>query len=110
MPTIFGMERKHDGGGVRDYIHVDDVVEANMLALQRGLMKGVFNVGTGIPTNTAHLLDLINGLLGQRLIPEYADPREGDTPFSVLDNKKLKSWGWRPQVDLLEGLNGLINP
>jgi UDP-glucose 4-epimerase len=95
--TIFG-----DGGQTRDFIHVDDVVRALLLAPGRG---GVFNVGSGVATSVRELHERCRAVSGDERPPRQAPPREGDVVRSVLDvSLAAAELGWRPEVSLDEGL------
>ncbi|KPK40929.1 MAG: hypothetical protein AMJ78_06615, partial [Omnitrophica WOR_2 bacterium SM23_29] len=60
------------GEQFRDFIYVKDVVEANLKALGYG-KSGIFNVGTGKPNTFNRLIEILNGMLGKNLQPEYFD-------------------------------------
>jgi len=93
-----------DGEYVRDYVYVKDVVEANLLAMERGDNE-VFNIGTGRGTTVNELFRMLKELTGYRRDPVYAPPRKGDVRKSVLDCRKAKEiLGWEPKVSLEEGL------
>ncbi len=95
--TIFG-----DGGQERDFVHVDDVVGALMVAPGSG---GVFNVGSGVATTVLELHERCRAVTGDERPPRIAPAREGDLRRSALDvSLAAQKLGWRPQVDLDEGL------
>ena len=100
---VYAKERRGDEGGVRDYIHVSDVVTANMLALGRAV-PGIFNVGTGVGHTTAEVLDAVSAALGVAPVVEYSGVRPGDLQRSVLDPGKLEKLGWRANVDFTDGI------
>ena len=93
-----------DGSQTRDYVHVSDVVAANLAALKAGL-EGAYNVGTGVESDVStvarHLLALSGNKAGVRHGPE----RKGDIPRSALDATRLRAaTGWAPRLSLAEGL------
>jgi UDP-glucose 4-epimerase len=91
-----------DGQQTRDFVYVDDVVEANLLALAADALPGMYNVGTGKATS---ILELYHLLAGSESQPEFAPPRPGDVRHSALDCTQARSaLGWRPRVPLVEGL------
>jgi UDP-glucose 4-epimerase len=98
-PTqIFG-----DGLQTRDFVYVDDVVEAVLAAANGG--PGVYNVGTGIETTVVDLHGLCRRVSGSDRDPEFAPPRPGDARRSVIDpSLAAGELGWRPQHVLDEGL------
>jgi len=101
--TIFG-----DGEYIRDYIYVDDVVRANILAIEKG-KNIVLNIGTGRGTTVNELFKMLKDIIGYTDEPVYAPPRKGDVRKSVLDCSKAKQiLGWEPKVSLEEGLRRTV--
>ena len=101
--TIFG-----DGEYVRDYVYVDDVVRANILAMEKG-KNVVLNIGTGRGTTVNELFMMLKSITGYSDEPEYAPPRKGDVRKSILDCSKAKEiLGWEPEVSLEEGLRRTV--
>jgi UDP-glucose 4-epimerase len=91
-----------DGLQTRDFICVDDVVQANLLALQPDAPAGVYNVGSGQATS---ILELHRLLAGPHARYKRMPARPGDIRHSVLDSSAARSaLGWQPKVPLLEGL------
>jgi len=104
--TIFG-----DGTQTRDYVYVRDVVDATYLAATRpmppigGIDARAFNVGTGIPTSVVDLADSLLRASGRNAPIEFAPKRAGEQMESYLTaNKAESALGWRPRVQLAEGL------
>src|SRR5208283_2465217 len=93
-----------DGSKIRDYIYVDDVVEANLAALSRGHGE-VFNIASGIPTSDQEVFSRICQLLGSpELRPQYVGKRPGEIDGICLDISKAKQLlGWSPRVTIAEG-------
>lgn len=98
---IFG-----DGEQTRDFVHVEDVVAANLLAAERG--SGVYNVGAGSRTTINDLAREIIRLSGSRSSIEHAPPRAGDVRHSRGNVERIKGLGWEPRVTLAEGLGRLL--
>ena len=97
--TIFG-----SGEDTRDYVYVDDVVEAQLRAAEapRGELCVV---GTGVETSTRRIFELLAGECGYQRPPVMAPPRAGDIPRIALDAARaLAAWGWTPRVALEDGL------
>ncbi len=84
-----------DGEQTRDFVHVFDVVSANMLVSDKDV-NGVYNVGTGVEYSVNQIADMISD--NQVYIPA----RVGEARRSVADISKIKSIGWRPNVKLEE--------
>ena len=92
------------GTDTRDYIHVDDVVRANLLALDSTVCDH-FNVGTGRLTDTNTIYRLLAERLGKPLDVEHGPDRQGDLKASALDSAKIsRELGWKPEVSLEEGI------
>ncbi|MDH6196405.1 UDP-glucose 4-epimerase [Mycobacterium frederiksbergense] len=104
-PTkIFG-----DGTDTRDYVYVDDVVDAFVRAggTEGGGLR--FNVGTGVETSTRELHTAIAKAVGAPDEPEMHPPRLGDLRRSRLDNGRARQvLGWQPQVDLAAGVQKTV--
>ena len=100
-PTIFG-----DGTQSRDFTFVEDVVEANVLAMDApGAAGQVLNVAHGERTTVNGLLEQLGAVTGVRVEPRYAPPRAGEVRHSLADvSRARRVLGWEPRVDLREGL------
>ena len=101
---IFG-----DGSSSRDYVHVDDVIEAFVRCLD-GRTDGAFlNVGTGLPTSVRDLHSLMAKACGAADAPEHRQPRLGELQHIALDAGHLEQvTGWAAQIDLEAGLPGTV--
>jgi UDP-glucose 4-epimerase len=100
-PTkIFG-----DGTDTRDYVFVDDVVDAFVKASGEAGNGQRFNVGTGTETSTRQLHSVIAKAAGAPDEPEFHPPRIGDLRRSCLDISRAKQvLGWQPQVGIDDGV------
>jgi UDP-glucose 4-epimerase len=97
--TIFG-----DGSQTRDYVYVEDVARAHLLALEAG-QGGAFNIGTGVETDVNRLAEQIRLASGWQQAPVYAPARPGEQQRSCVDPARAgELLGWRPQVDLSSGI------
>ncbi len=96
------------GEQVRDFIYVEDLARAHVDVLQlRGL--DYFNVGTETGSKIRDVVDLIFELAGAEVPIEDLGERPGDVPANYASSEKLmRTTGWRPQVDLREGLRRTI--
>ncbi len=113
-PTLY-----EDGGAIRDYVNIDDVVDANVLVLEDDRAAGrVFNVGGGQSVTTREFADIVMRQYGSSqpamVTGEY---RFGDTRHIVSDISALRGLGWEPKrrpaesvaayAEWLEGMDGL---
>lgn len=100
--TLFGEDYPTpDGTCIRDYIHVSDLAEAHIAAVEH-LLKGgasdVFNVGTGGGRSVREVLAAVERVTGKKAPHTIGPRREGDPPSLVADSSKLqKTLGWRPK-------------
>jgi len=103
VPTINAYPEDPEGMS-RDYVFVEDVARANVLALEKGEGQAI-NIGTGRPVKTRELLASISSILGKELKYTRAGPRPGDLRRSCLDAAKAaRVLGWKPCFDLDGGL------
>ncbi len=96
-----------DGTKTRDYVYIDDVVRANLLALELPLKypDPVFNVGTGVETTLNELYRKVARLLGKDPHPIFLPERPGELLRYYLDCSKIRNaLGWEPRFDLDTGL------
>jgi len=105
-PMIF-----EDGEQSRDFVHVSDIVQANLLALETD--KGDYqtmNVGTGRATSVKEIAELLAKGLGKNIAPQIVGKyREGDIRHCVSDITKIRELlGYQPKVTLEAGLKELL--
>jgi dTDP-L-rhamnose 4-epimerase len=106
-PTIF-----EDGEQSRDFVHVSDIVQANLLAIETdGGDYQSMNIGTGRATSVKRIAQLLAKGLGKDIEPIVVGKyREGDIRHCVADiSKSRKLLGYEPKVSLEEGLAELLN-
>ena len=97
-----------NGMQTRDYIYVEDVVEAHMAVLNSGV-DGIFNVGTGQETSVNHLFRQIKELVSPGVKEIYGPARKGEQFRSCLDFGRIqKALDWEPRVALTEGLRRTV--
>ncbi|MEB3327601.1 MAG: NAD-dependent epimerase/dehydratase family protein [Candidatus Sericytochromatia bacterium] len=98
-PTI-----QWDGEQRKDFIHVEDVARAHMLAARPGV-SGTWNVASGVGTSINALYQAIAGQLGASVRPGRAARRPGDVRASLLAVDRIRQdLGWTPRIDLEVGL------
>jgi nucleoside-diphosphate-sugar epimerase len=94
-----------DGQQSRDFTHVDDIVEANWLALERGLPGEVFNIGGGSRVTLNEVIEMIRAMVGQELEVHYEGVQKGDVRHTSADMTKAQGeLGYKPRVSIQEGL------
>jgi UDP-glucose 4-epimerase len=103
IPTIFG-----DGYDTRDYVYVEDVARANLLALTQGDGE-ILNISTETAVNLRELFATLDDVLNEHEQPRFGPPRPGDIQHSTLQNDKAAQvLGWKPQTVFYEGLKQTV--
>jgi UDP-glucose 4-epimerase len=105
--NIFGVDYDTpDGTGVRDYIHVSDLVAAHALALDHlraGGPCGAFNCGYGRGFSVREVIKAVERVSGRTLLVRECPRRAGDAPAVIADSSRLKKqFGWTPRYDALD--------
>lgn len=127
IPTING-----DGEYIRDYVYVENVAQANLLAIENMLKlakvvqkekiveettyniynidNNSFNLGTGVGASVNELFHLLREIIKFPHPANYGPPRAGDLRKNILDCQLIKNvWGWQPEVNLSEGLKKTVH-
>src|SRR5262245_14769562 len=104
-PLILG-----DGSQTMDFVYIEDVARANILALQSDVTDDVFNVGSGTETSLNELATLLLEVMGSQLQPEYGPERKVNPVSRRLAHtaKAERLLGFRTRVQLRDGLSRLV--
>ena len=97
-----------DGLQTRDFIHVADVVEALWRLSRADAPTGIWNVAAGRRITVAALADLVERAVDRPLGRESAPRRAGDVTKSAISAARLRSLGWRPSIELSDGVTALV--
>ncbi|MEE8556372.1 MAG: NAD-dependent epimerase/dehydratase family protein [Myxococcota bacterium] len=99
-----------DGEQTRDFVHVSDIVQANLLAVRSGVASGVFNVGTGQPVTIRQVAELLADRLGVSITPEITGRfRAGDIRHCYADIRRARDeLGYEPKVSFGDGIGKLV--
>lgn len=105
--TVFGVDYPtEDGTAIRDYIHVDDLALAHVLAYEKcraGKIQETFNCGYGKGFSVRDVLRVVNEVVDKPVVIREGGRREGDVSKLVAESEKIrKILGWKPQFDSLE--------
>jgi dTDP-glucose 4,6-dehydratase len=106
-PKIYG-----DGEQTRDFVYIKDVVQANMLALDRKDVAGeVFNIATGKKTSINQVANTLRDVMNRTNLENlHVDPRPTDIRHGYADiSKAQKTLGYTPKFSIKEGLTELVN-
>lgn len=106
---VFGNDYPtQDGTCIRDYIHVTDLVDAHVLALEYLFKKkrsSVFNLGNGQGFSVLHVLHLAQKMTGRKIPYRFGERRQGDPAVLVADSSKAKKiLTWQPRLYRLEDI------
>jgi len=106
QPTIYG-----DGLTSRDFIHVQNVVSANLLAcISKSAAGEVINVGSGVSITLMQLIEKINSSLKQHVKPIFAEARNGDVRHSRADISKARNFlSYEPKITFEEGMEKTVD-
>ena len=104
-PIIFG-----DGEQSRDFTYIENVVQANLLAMSAEHLHGeVINIACGQRISLNQLLKVLKEILGSKQSPIYQEPRKGDVKHSLADIRKAKQIiHYEPEVGIEIGLNKTV--
>ena len=108
-PRVIG-----DGSETKHFVHVSDVARANAAAFAADATDIAVNISGPRPVTTLEIVRLVTELAGKSLEPEHAEPDAGKVRLTsggawALDHRLAeRSIGWRPQVDMREGIKRLI--
>jgi UDP-glucose 4-epimerase len=98
-----GVQIYGDGNQLRDYVHVDDIVQGILLAWRTG-HTGPLVLGSGESTTVNDLIDAARKVTGAAIPAEHVEAKAGEMPAVVLDISKARSLGYEPRHDLVTGM------
>ena len=103
-PIIFG-----DGSQIRDFVFVQDIVMANLLAMTSNVTNSLINIGTGNALTILELANMVIDISKLELEPIFEKPLEGDIKKSHADvSLAIQTLNWKPKKDLREWLMEVI--
>ena len=108
---VFGTDYETpDGTCIRDYIHVTDLAQAHILALQQlmdGADSNAYNLGNGQGFSVLEIIERARKITGKNITVENSDRRPGDPPVLIASNEKaVKELGWKPQYADIDDIIG----
>ena len=94
-----------DGEQIRDYVYIDDVVEATCRFIAQTGNSGVYNLGFGVGHTVNEVKAVVESICGRRLRTVYRPGRGSDVRQVILDVQRLlQGLNWRPEIALEEGV------
>ena len=97
----------HDGTCLRDYVHIDDLAQAHLLAIEATDVntRDAFNIGSGTGYTVKEVIEACERVTGEKIAWTEGPRRPGDPNALVCDPKKLKTQlGWAPEYNTIEGI------
>lgn len=99
-----------DGSTIRDFIHLQDVIDALVLTSQHRGLERVFNIGSGEGTSLNEVVDVIGHVLNRSLKIDYQSGRSIDVPINILDISRAVNYlGWSPKITFSEGIKRVVS-
>jgi len=99
-----------DGTQTRDFVHVADVVRANLLAATTDEVGRAYNVGTGTEVSVQELAETVREVTGAAVDVVHTEPRPGDVQRSCADLERTRTaLSYEPRVGLADGLSTLVD-
>lgn len=95
----------NDGTNTRDYVHVNDVVDALLLGLK---YNGIYNIGSGKETSLNEIIEIISRLAKKNVRKKFLPP-VNEIKRSVADITKIKKIGWKPKISLENGIKSILD-
>lgn len=97
-----------DGSHTRDYVHVSDVAQANLLVTESGI-EGVYNVSTGLETSVNDIVSLLGASIESHSIRINGPEKPGDLKRNVCSPEALRKHGWDWSIDLQHGIKETVD-
>jgi len=97
------------GTPMREFLHVDDLGQAVLFALENRLEEHLYNVGTGVDITIKDLAEQIQSAVGHLGEINWDSTKPDGTPRKLMDNSKLENKGWKSTIQLVEGIQSTID-
>jgi len=92
------------GSPMREFMHVDDLGQAVLFALENKLDEYLYNVGTGVDLTIKELAELIQSTVGHKGEIVWDSTKPDGTPRKLMDSSKLNVIGWSSKIELIKGI------
>jgi GDP-L-fucose synthase len=103
-PTNATVNLWGSGKPMREFLHVDDMAQAVVFAVEHVLPDYLYNVGTETDVTIKELAETIQGIVGHQGAIDWDSSKPDGTPRKLMDSSKLHALGWKPQYDLESGI------
>lgn len=99
-PAIYG-----DGSAIRDYIYIEDTIDATLEIIRKDTNFNIFNVGSGVGISIKDLIDIMSEVIGKKVQPDYIESSPTYIPKIILDISRLtQETGWKPTRNIHQGI------
>lgn len=92
------------GRPMREFLYVDDMADACVFLMERGVRDGLYNVGTGIDITIKELAETVMNVVGFKGDIVFDSSKPDGTPRKLLDVSRMKTLGWQASVSLRDGI------
>ena len=96
------------GTPLREFLHVDDLAEACLYALEMEVPPDLMNVGSGREVTIRELAEMIRAATGCEAEIRWDASKPDGTPRKLCDSSLLRSFGWAPKIDLEAGISRTV--
>lgn len=93
----------------REFLHVDDLAEAAVFLMEKGITEGVYNIGTGSDVTIRELAEMIARAVGFQGTVTFDVSKPDGTPRKLLDIGRMRSLGWTPLISLEVGIASVVD-
>ena len=97
------------GSPMREFLHVDDLGQAVLFALENKLDEHLYNVGTGMDLTIKELATLIQSKVGHKGEIIWDSTKPDGTPRKLMDNSKIQMQGWKAKIEISTGVETVYN-
>ena len=95
------------GSPMREFLHVDDLAQAVLFALENKLSEHLYNIGTGVDLTIKHLAELVQSIVGYKGEIYWDSSKPDGTPRKLMNIDKFTSYGWQARIDLSAGIESV---
>ncbi len=97
------------GSPMREFLHVDDMAQAVLFAVQNKLPEHLYNVGTGTDVTIKNLAETVQRIVGHEGAIIWDDTKPDGTPRKLMDISKMNTIGWQSTTPLAQGIQNTYN-
>ncbi len=97
------------GNPKREFLHVDDLGNAVVFALENKMNEALYNVGSDLDLSIKELSEIIKKIVGFNGAICWDKSKPDGTPRKLMNSSKMKSYGWKPKISLNEGIQSTYN-